>query len=136
MAGNIIPRNNQLLTLTVDGVPISGWSENPKMQWTDTERMKKRVGPQGDYAIVKTGDDSGEITVTLLESSPDIKTLQTLHAGGLPFVVGFTSANPGMGRFVGGKTAYVVMEGPMEFPDEGGQQEFKIWVPNYVQNAV
>lgn len=66
------------VTVTVDGVYLTGFSESMVEIEKDEDNYEVKVGAQGDTVRAKVNNPLGTITVTLLQSSPQVAYLDKL----------------------------------------------------------
>ncbi|AIQ63315.1 hypothetical protein PSTEL_09675 [Paenibacillus stellifer] len=70
------------VTVTVGGIYLTGFSEDLVTVSKDEEGVSTKVGAQGDVAVSKVNNPLGTISVTLLQTSPQVAYLNKLARSG------------------------------------------------------
>lgn len=119
------------VSVIVNGTYLTGFAEGTFVSWAkDEENYNVTVGAQGDVARSKVNNPLGTITVTLQQTSPQVKMLDTLASTGA--IVGCSVVDKGTSAVnVGGSQCYVKKPADGERSDEVGTAEFEIQVMDY-----
>jgi len=65
--------------VTFGGVPLTGWADGTFIGVRGSaERFTKKTGADGEVARARSNDDTHEVTVTLMQSSPSNTYLSTV----------------------------------------------------------
>ncbi|GAC40859.1 phage structural protein [Paenibacillus popilliae] len=82
------------VTVTVDGVYLTGFSESMVEIEKDEDNYEVKVGAQGDTVRTKVNNPLGTITVTLLQTSPQVAYLDKLANTGQLVPISVINAGP------------------------------------------
>ena len=91
------------VSVTIDGIYITGLGEDMISFEFDEERFEARVGAQGDVVINETNNKLATMTLTIQASSPQYKTLLQYAKNGTVFPV--WAVNKSIGERCGGTKA-------------------------------
>lgn len=119
------------VSVTVDGTYLTGFAEGTFVSWSkDEENYSVTVGAQGDVARSTVNNPLGTITVTLQQTSPQVKILNNLAKTGAIFACNVIDKGSSDVK-VGGSQCYVKKLADGERSDEVGNSEFEIQVMDY-----
>lgn len=119
------------VAVVVNGVYLTGFADGTFVSWAkDEENYNVTVGAQGDVARSKVNNPLGTITVTLQQTSPQVKYMDNLAKAGkiIPVSVidkGSSAVN------VGGTKCFVKKPADGERGEEVGSAEYEIQVMDY-----
>ncbi|WP_128102788.1 phage protein [Paenibacillus sp. DCT19] len=82
------------VTITVDGVYLTGFSEDMVEVEKDEDNYDVKVGAQGDTVRTKVNNPLGTCTITLLPTSPQVTYLDGLANSGKLVPVTIINAGP------------------------------------------
>lgn len=113
------------LAVIVDGVYLTGFSEDMVEIEKDEDNYETKVGAQGDVVRTKINNPLATITVTLLPSSPQVAYLDKLaNSGKLVPVSVIYSGTPKETTTV--TEAYVTKPATRSYGNEAADREYEI----------
>lgn len=114
------------VTITVNGIFITGLGEDAVTFEFEEERFEAAVGCQGDVVINETNNQLATISLTVQASSPQYKTLLTYAKNGTIFPVWVV--NKSVGERCGGTKARFKNPAAVSYGTELEDREFEILV--------
>ena len=85
--------------LTLGGQPVTGFGKSDAISWKDTVPERRKVVPccDGGEVVVRTHNESADLTITLRHGSPANRSLAALDGGAASFTVALEIPMPGAG---------------------------------------
>jgi hypothetical protein len=118
-------------TVTVKGRYITGFAEGSFVEWEkDEDNFDTKVSPQGEVGIAKRNNSLGTITITLMQTSPDVAFFNNLANTMEKFPI-WVQSNGDVKEKVGGTLAMVLKPADGTLSDEIEDREFEIKVFDY-----
>lgn len=114
------------VTITIDGIFVTGLGEDAVEFEFDEERFEAAVGCQGDVVINETNNNLATLTLSVQASSPQYKTLLTYAKNGTIFPVWVV--NKSIGERCGGTKARFKNAPSVSYGTELEDREFEIQV--------
>lgn len=114
------------VTITINGIFITGLGEDAVEFEFDEERFEAAVGCQGDVVINETNNNLATLTITVQASSPQYKTLLNYAKSGKLFPVWVV--NKSIGERCGGTKARFKNAPSVSYGTELEDREFEIQV--------
>lgn len=115
-------------TVTADSRFLTGFAEGSFVEWEkDEDNFDVKVSAQGDVGIANRNNSLGTITVTLMQTSPDVAYLNKLANTGKIFPI-WVQAGGDTKEKVGGTQARVLKPADGTLSDEIEDREFEIKV--------
>ncbi|AIQ61858.1 hypothetical protein PSTEL_00655 [Paenibacillus stellifer] len=112
------------ITVTVDGVYLTGFSEDLVTVAKDEDNISVKVGAQGDVIVNKVNNPLGTITITLQATSPQVPFLDKLARTGqkVPVIV----TNNGEPKEIGTATEAIIKKpADREYGAEAGDRSYE-----------
>lgn len=115
-------------TVTVDGRFLTGFAEGSFVEWEkDEENFDTKVSAQGEVGVAIRNNTLGTITVTLMQTSPDVAFLKKLANTRKVFPIWVQTSGDTKEK-VGGTQAMVKKTPDGTLSDEIEDREFEIQV--------
>ncbi len=68
------------VVVTFNGIPITGFTDGDFVQVAvANDAFAKKVGANGEVGRARSNDDTAEVTITLMQTSPSNKLLSDVH---------------------------------------------------------
>ena len=122
------------VNLVVDGVVITGYAEGTVINATKSEdNFSTHVGVKGEVAIAETNNPTGEIEITLKNTSPSVEYLISLASrkGENALVAAQIVDLNTNGINVGGTECRVKKPSDIAISNEETQRTFSIFIADY-----
>lgn len=119
-------------TVVVDGVYITGFSENMLSVEKDEDLFTTNVGAQGDVVKNIINDTLGTTTITLQATSPQVGYLMSLAKRREPFSIWYI--NKSLGEKMGGTMANLINYPSTERQKEATDLEFQFKIFDLVMD--
>ncbi|MHA6481062.1 phage structural protein [Paenibacillus sp. strain BS8-2] len=121
------------VTVTVGGVYITGFGESMIEAEKDEENYTVTVGAQGDTVRSKVNNPLGTITMTLLQSSPQVAYLDDLAASGTLVPISIIYAGPPK-ESITVTQAFVKKPAARTYGSEAEDREYEFQCLDFKQN--
>lgn len=119
----------ELVTITVDGVFITGYAEDSKISAEKNENsIEPYVGVDGIVHFSKSADRTGTITLTVTNTSPSLRYLRDLARTQAEFNLSMVDMNEA-GENIVSDGCVILKDGDIEIGAEVEGVEFEIYVP-------
>ncbi len=118
--------NPKDVTITVDGIYLTGLGEDMVSGEYDEDRFEATVGAQGDVVVNETNNNLMTVTLSLQATSPQYPTMLRYFKNGVTFPIWVV--NKSIGERFGGTNARIVNCGEIAYGTELEDREMEIRV--------
>jgi len=126
------------VNVIVDGVVITGLAEGSVITSEKNEdNFSTHVGVKGEVTFAETNDPTGTITITLKNTSPHVRYLESLaNRAGQNAIIGVQIIDLNTNAVnVSGNECRVMKSSDKEYSNEETEREYNIMVADYSTSA-
>lgn len=125
--------NSKDVVLVVNGRYMTGMADGSFVEWEkDDDSFEVSNGAQGDVGVSENNSESGTITLTLMQTSPDVAYLNGLANARTYFPV-YAKHSGDPAESAGGTMARILKPAAAAFSNEIESREFEIKVFDFKQ---